>query len=141
MPDSTQPKIPTTEPPTETSDKESIRKAQEEFVGDEATPSRDKSEYDQDQGSQSSDRGVEDGQLSGPDRGSQSSDRAVEDASLLNMAVEEAEADEEDDDLEDEDGMEEDSDEDDEDGEDPDETDADDETEATPSARRALVGA
>ena len=43
MPDSTHPKTPPAEPHTDTSEKESIRKSQEEFVGDEATPSRDRS--------------------------------------------------------------------------------------------------
>ena len=145
MPDSTQPKTPPAEPHTETSPKESIRPAQEEFVGDEAMPSRDKSEYENDRGSQSSDRGVEDGGLSGPDRGSQSSDRAVEDASLSNMAADVAEADEEDDglnegdegdldDTDDEGDMDEDAD------DDEDELTADDdEAESTPGAARALV--
>lgn len=140
MPDPTQPKTPAAEPHTETTPKESIRPAQEEFVGDEAQPSRDKSEYEADRGGQSSDRGVEDGQLpGGADGGSQSSDRAVEDASLSNMATDVAE-DEEDDNLdEDDDG------EDDEDslGEDDENLDEDEEeADATPgAATRVLVGA
>ena len=122
MPDSSQPKTPPAEPHTETSPKESIRPAQEEFVGDEATPSRDQSEYEE-------------------DRGSQSSDRAVEDASLSNMAGDVAEADEEDDDdlNDDEDDL---DDTDDEGGSDDEEELADgEETESTPGAARALVAA
>lgn len=142
MPDSTQPKTPTDEPTTDTTPKESIRPAQEEFVGDEAQPSRDRSEYERDQGSQSSDRAVEDGRLPGGDGGSQSSDRAVEDASLSNMATDTATADEEDD--EDEPGDDDlDDDEDDEDLDEAvaDEELSDDEAETAPGAARVLVGA
>ncbi len=136
MPDSTHPKTPSAEPHTETTPKESIRPAQEEFVGDEAQPSRDKSEYETDRGHQSSDRGVEDGQLSGADGGSQSTDRAVEDASLSNMATDVAE--DEDDDLDDDDDEDEDD-----LGEDDEDLDGDeDEADATPgAASRVLVGA
>lgn len=80
MPDSTQPKTPPAEPHTESSEKESIRKSQEEFVGDEAEPSRDRSEV-----------------AGSPDHGSRSSDRAVEDGELNNLAADTGVADDEDD--------------------------------------------
>ena len=138
MPDPTHPKTPTAEPHTETTPKESIRPAQEEFVGDEAQPSRDRSEYEKDQGSQSSDRGVEDGQLPGADQGSQSSDQAVEDASLMADAAPGTDEDEDDDleDTDDGDG----GDDDDLDEDMADEELSDDETAATPGASRMLVG-
>lgn len=46
MPDPTQPKQPPTEPGTQSTEKESIRKSQEEFIGDEAQPSQNKSDYE-----------------------------------------------------------------------------------------------
>lgn len=150
MPDSTQPKTPTVEPHTESSPKESIRVAQEEFVGDEATPSRDRSEVS---GAESADAGVEDGQLPGADQGARSSDRAVEDASLSNRMMAEAAGTEsadpdggdDEEGLEDDDALDDEDDLGDDEDEELDEADAeeeltDDETEATPGAMRAFAG-
>ena len=122
MPDPTHPKTPPAEPHTETSPKESIRPAQEEFVGDEAQPSRDKSEYEADRGAR------------------QSSDRAVEDASLSNMATDVAEDEGDEDGLDGDDADDEDEDSlGDEDEEDLDEDE--EEADATPgAATRVLVG-